>query len=369
MELNFLKEEYRKFSEQIEIFKAAIKYDKLKTEVEHIRTLSEMPDFWKEPDKAQKMLKEMSAKNKILTEYLRIENQVRAGLEMIDMISTDFDDGIFKDLSSEYGGLKDEIAKFKIKTAFTDENDFKNAIMTIKPGAGGVEACDWAMMLLRMYTRWCERKGYKVETLEFMSGEEAGIKVATVLIQHEYSYGYLKGEIGIHRLVRISPFDSNARRHTSFASVYIIPEVSDDVKLDMNEKELRVDTFHSSGPGGQSVNTSMSAVRITHVPTGIFATCQVERSQAKNKDLAMKLLRARLFEHFKKLKEEEDSKNLAEKKDISWGHQIRSYVFQPYTMVKDLRSSVETGNINAVMDGDIDDFIEGYLNYVSDKKG
>ena len=280
---------------------------------------------------------------------------------MIEFLDDNFDEETMKDLEKEYVILERKFNLFKIKSTFTDENDEKNAIMTIKPGAGGTEATDWAMMLLRMYTHWAEKKKFKVETLEFLPGDEAGIKIATISIAGDYIYGLLKGETGIHRLVRISPFDSNSRRHTSFASVYIIPEVDETVEVDINTKDLKIDTFHASGPGGQGVNTTDSAVRITHIPTGIFATCQVERSQIKNKNMAMRLLRSRLYEHFKREKEKELEKSKAEKKDISWGYQIRSYVFQPYTMIKDLRTSIETGNIEAVMNGDIDLFIEGYL--------
>jgi peptide chain release factor 2 len=244
---------------------------------------------------------------------------------------------------------------------FTDEDDPSNTYLTIHSGAGGTEACDWVSMLLRMYLRWAEQRKFETKIVDILPGEEAGIKSVTAYIKGKYAHGYLKTEIGIHRLVRISPFDSNARRHTSFASVFCMPEVDDEIVIDINPKDLKVDTYRSQGAGGQHVNKTDSAVRITHLPTGIVAQCQNERSQFKNKDIAMKILRAKLFEHFKKQQDEEKRKQEENKKDISWGNQIRSYVFQPYTLVKDLRTGVEIGNAEAVLDGKIDGFIEAAL--------
>jgi peptide chain release factor 2 len=363
MELQELRKNCLIIYEQLNSIRNNIKYDEIENEIKIFNKESQKKDFWNDPQKAQNILKKINIKKKLKEDFDSLYLNITSEQDIIELLIEEFDEATFKDLEKEFTELEKEFQIFKIKTTFTEENDNKNAIMTIKPGAGGTEAQDWALMLLRMYTRWAEKHGAKIDTLEFMSGDEAGIKVATIQISTNYAYGYLKGEIGIHRLVRISPFDSNARRHTSFASVYVIPEVDNDIKLDINEKDIRIDTFHSSGPGGQSVNTTDSAVRITHLPTGIFATCQVERSQLKNKEKAMKLLMSRLYEHYKEIQEAEKANKAVEKKDISWGHQIRSYVFQPYTMVKDLRTGVETGNIQGVMDGNIDPFIEGFLLY------
>ena len=233
--------------------------------------------------------------------------------------------------------------------------------MTLHSGAGGTEACDWVEMLLKMYVKWAEKRGFKTEIADILAGEEAGIKTVTIIVKGDYAYGYLRSEIGVHRLVRISPFDANKRRHTSFCSADVIAEVDDDIDVDINEGDLRIDTYRASGHGGQHINTTDSAVRITHLPTGIVTQCQNERSQLKNKLTAMKVLKARLVEYYTRKKEEEIQKYNKDKKKIEWGSQIRSYVFQPYTLVKDHRTGIETGNVQAVMDGDIDKFIEAFL--------
>ena len=247
------------------------------------------------------------------------------------------------------------------------ENDSRDAILSINAGAGGTESCDWAAMLLRMYERWAEERKYKVETVDFLPGEEAGIKNVTLLIKGEYAYGFLKAEVGVHRLVRISPFDSNKRRHTSFASVDVIPQAPDDIQIDIKESDLRIDTYRSSGKGGQHVNVTDSAVRITHIPTGIVVQCQNERSQYKNKATAMKVLRARLYERQEREKKEILQRAYGQKQEIAWGSQIRSYVFQPYQMVKDHRTDVETSNTAEVMNGGIDLFIQGFLEWQTTK--
>lgn len=257
--------------------------------------------------------------------------------------------------------VEKSLDSLELESLLGDEADARNAIVSINPGAGGTESQDWAQMLLRMYLRWAERRGFETEILDHQYGEEAGIKGATVAVEGPYAYGYLKAETGVHRLVRISPYDASSRRHTSFASVFAYPEVEDDIEVEIEDKDLRIDTFRSSGAGGQHVNVTDSAVRITHLPTGIVVSCQNERSQHKNKATAMRILRARLFELMEREKEEEMEKIKGQKKEIAWGSQIRSYVLQPYRMVKDHRTGHEAGNVDAVLDGDLDDFIQAYL--------
>lgn len=257
--------------------------------------------------------------------------------------------------------VEKSLDSLELESLLGDEADARNAIVSINPGAGGTESQDWAQMLLRMYLRWAERRGFETEILDHQYGEEAGIKGATVAVEGPYAYGYLKAETGVHRLVRISPYDASSRRHTSFASVFAYPEVEEDVEVEIEDKDLRIDTFRSSGAGGQHVNVTDSAVRITHLPTGIVVSCQNERSQHKNKATAMRILRARLFELMEREKEEEMEKIKGQKKEIAWGSQIRSYVLQPYRMVKDHRTGHEAGNVDAVLDGDLDDFIQAYL--------
>lgn len=271
------------------------------------------------------------------------------------------DPGSVAELESALARMEPRLEAIELQAKMTGEHDAANAYLEVHPGAGGTESADWAAMLLRMYLRWCERRGFEAELLDTQDAEEAGIKSATVLVKGDYAFGYLKGENGIHRLVRISPFDSQGRRHTSFASVHLYPEVDEEVTIEVDEKDLRVDRFCSSGPGGQGVNTTYSAVRLTHLPTGVVVSCQNERSQIKNMATAMKVLKARLYEIERRKKEEELDKLKGPKKDISWGNQIRSYVLQPYRLVKDLRTDHEVGDADRVLDGDLDGFIEAYL--------
>lgn len=285
-------------------------------------------------------------------------------IELYD--SEDNPDQYVGEIETEISNLYARYDKLKTKTLLNGIYDKGDCFLTVHAGAGGTEACDWAQMLLRMYTRWCERHGFKAEVLDVLE-DEGGIKSATVEVKGEYAYGYLKGEAGVHRLVRISPFDANARRHTSFSSVYISPVLDDSIDIVIKPEDIRIDTYRSGGAGGQHVNKTDSAVRITHFESGIVVQCQNERSQIMNKDMAFKMLRSRLYEYYKAKKEEENAKHAIAKKDISWGSQIRSYVFQPYTLVKDLRTGFEKGNINAVMDGDLDEFIETFLRWYQDQ--
>ncbi len=287
---------------------------------------------------------------------------------MKDMAEEEKDAQAEKEVTASLKELKKELGDFEFQTILSAEDDSKNALLSIHSGAGGTEAQDWAQMLLRMYARWVEREGFKCETIDFLAGEEAGIKSATLEITGPYAYGYLKGESGVHRLVRISPFDANKRRHTSFASVFVYPEIEDDITVEINDDDLRTETFRASGAGGQHVNKVSSAVRITHMPTGIVVQCQSERSQFRNKDNAIKVLRARLYQHYKEEEQKKQEKLESQKKKIEWGSQIRSYVFHPYSMVKDHRTNVETSDVQAVMDGDIDRFIQAYLSSREDTR-
>jgi len=271
------------------------------------------------------------------------------------------DESLLSEIENLIDVLEINLASAEVKTILSAETDFNNAIVSINAGAGGTESQDWAQMLLRMYTRWGERSGYKIEILDIQYGEEAGIKSATLILSGDYAYGYLKAEIGVHRLVRISPYDANKRRHTSFSSVFVFPEIEENVKVEVNEADLKIDVYRASGPGGQGVNTTDSAVRITHIPTGIVVQCQNERSQHKNKSSAMRVLKARIYEDEQKKLSVEKKEQEESKKKIEWGSQIRSYVLQPYQLVKDLRTNYEVGNTDAVLDGDIGLFIEAYL--------
>ena len=290
-----------------------------------------------------------------------MKEELDDGLTLYDLASEDSDPKSLKEAERNLFEIKERIEKFELLTILSDEDDPKDALLTIHPGAGGTESCDWAEMLLRMYLRWVEKKGFKHKIIDYQPGDEAGIKNATVEVLGEYAYGFLKAESGVHRLVRISPFDANKRRHTSFASVFVYPEVEDIIIVELKDDDLKIDTFRASGAGGQHVNKTSSAVRITHIPTGMVVQCQSERSQFRNKENAMKVLKSRLYQYYKEKEEEKQAKIESTKKKIEWGSQIRSYVFHPYNMVKDHRTGVETSDIQKVMDGELDEFIHSYL--------
>jgi len=318
-------------------------------------------DFWDDPQNSKTVLKEKTALENILNLYKNFSQKLEDESELFEMAIEENDSDTLEDADANILAMLQEIASLEIKLMLSAPYDKGNAILTINPGAGGTESQDWAEMLLRMYMRFGEKEGYKVDIVDYQPGDEVGIKNATITVSGEFAYGYLKGEGGVHRLVRISPFDSNKRRHTSFASVFVFPEIDNDVDIEIDESDLRVDTYRSSGAGGQHVNKTDSAVRITHEPTGIIVQCQNDRSQHKNRATAMKVLKARLYEHEEQKKQKERESISREKKEIGWGSQIRSYVLHPYRMVKDLRTSEETSNTDAVLDGDIMNFIESYL--------
>lgn len=321
------------------------------------------PSFWDDQAKAQKVISEANALRSVL-EKMQTLTSAQEDLEVtLELAAEENDMDLFAEANTASAQQNENISKFELELMLSGPYDKNNAILELHPGAGGTESQDWASILLRMYTRWAADKGYKVETVDYLPGDEAGVKSVTLLIKGHNAYGYLKAEKGVHRLVRISPFDASGRRHTSFASVDVIPEIDDDIQLEIRPDELKIDTYRSSGAGGQHVNTTDSAVRITHIPSGIVVTCQSERSQIQNRAVAMNLLKARLYEK----KREEQEQHLAgirgEQKDIAWGSQIRSYVFHPYSMVKDHRTGQESGNVQAVTDGLLDPFIDAYLRW------
>ena len=353
------------FSRQRSIFDVAGKA----REAEELESQSGQSDFWSDSQRAQEHLKKLKNLKRVYEPWLALEKEVNDHLEMAEMLQAEGDESMTPELEAQAGALEHRVDELEFRNMMSEETDLANCYVYIHPGAGGTESCDWASMLLRMYSRWAERKGYTVKLVDLVPGDEAGISRATILIEGEYAYGLLKAENGVHRLVRISPFDSNKRRHTSFASVYAYPDIQDDIEVDINENDLRIDTYRSSGAGGQHVNVTDSAVRITHLPTGIVVACQNERSQHKNKAMAFKVLRARLYQYYREQRDAEQAVKAGEKKDIAWGSQIRSYVFQPYQLVKDLRTDTETSNIGEVMDGEIDMFIEAYHRSQMSKAG
>ena len=318
--------------------------------------------FWENQQESQEIIKELNISKKNRDEF----NELHESLEDANVLLEFIENGELEfenELNEKINTLRKEIEDFKIRLLLDEKYDSCNAILTINAGAGGTEACDWAEMLYRMYDRWTVIRGFSISILDSLSGEEAGIKSITLNIKGEYAYGYLKGEKGVHRLVRISPFDSNKKRHTSFAAINVIPELEDDVEMEIKSDDLKIDTYRSSGAGGQHVNTTDSAVRITHIPSGIVVTCQKERSQLKNRETAMKIVRSKLLELQMQKREDEISEIQGQQSKIEWGSQIRSYVFQPYKMVKDHRTKAEEGNIEKVMDGNIDNFINEYLKW------
>ena len=343
----------------------ALGLDKLKMEIEQLEQRAAQPGFWDDAENSQKILQKTGALKNKVEAYDDLVAAYDDTLALIELANEEEDLSLLEEAQAEFDKVKTDLDAQRLQTLLTGEYDSKNAILTFHAGAGGTEAQDWAEMLYRMYNRWAERHNFKVKEVDYLDGEEAGLKSAVLLIEGENAYGYLKSESGVHRLVRVSPFDASGRRHTSFASLEVMPEIDNTINIEIRPEDIKMDVYRASGAGGQKVNKTSSAVRLTHIPTGIVVASQVERSQYQNRDVAMTMLKSKLLEikereHLEKI---EDIKGV--QKEIAWGAQIRSYVFMPYTMVKDHRTSFETGNINAVMDGDIDGFINAYLKAAS----
>lgn len=341
--------------------KDSLGLDKMKAEVDELESKTTIEGFWDKVEESQKILKRTSTLKNKIAKYENLKSYYEDTIVMIEIANEEEDESVLEECEESVDQIRKQLEAMTLSTLLTGEYDGNNALLTFHAGAGGTEAQDWAQMLFRMYNRWGERNGYKVSTLDFLDGDEAGLKSATILVEGENAYGFLKSEAGVHRLVRISPFDSSGRRHTSFASLEVMPEIDDSINVEISPDDLKIDYYRASGAGGQKVNKTSSAVRLTHVPTGIVVSCQVERSQHQNREVAMRMLKSKLIEikERENLEKVEDIKG--DQKEIAWGSQIRSYVFMPYTLAKDHRTNFEIGNINSVMDGDIDGFINAYL--------
>ncbi len=339
--------------------KNIVKPDSLQARLDEIEQMQQDQNFWNDAANAAKISQEKTKTQRILATYTDANDAVADAVEYFEMAKSEKDEETLEMLFEDANSLQEHTNALEVQMMLSGEHDGNNAIVSIHPGAGGTESQDWASMLYRMYLRWAERRGFKVEQLDYQPGEEAGIKDVSFIVKGENAYGYLKVENGIHRLVRISPFDSNAKRHTSFSSVMVSPEIDDDIDIVIEDKDIRIDTYRSSGAGGQHVNTTDSAIRITHIPTNIIVQCQNDRSQHKNKAAAMKMLKSRLFEY--EMAKKQAAIDGIEKSEIGWGHQIRSYVLQPYQQVKDTRSNIPYTNVDAILDGDIDKLLEGVL--------
>ncbi|MDJ1088939.1 peptide chain release factor 2 [Macrococcoides caseolyticum] len=362
MEQFEIKNTLETLAEKIDSFRGSLDLEEKETSIKEYEEMMADPDFWNDGDKAQDIINKNNALKSVVQEFSTLEEGLENSEVLFEMYKEESDEDTHQELIEQLNTLQQIANDFELKMLLSGEFDANNAILELHPGAGGTESQDWGEMLLRMYQRFADKKGFKVETVDYLPGDEAGIKSVTLLIKGHNAYGYLKAEKGVHRLVRISPFDSSGRRHTSFVSCEVTPEFdNDNIEVEINSEDIKIDTYRASGAGGQHVNTTDSAVRITHQPTGIVVTCQNERSQIKNREQAMKMLKAKLYQ--KKIEEQEAELAAirGEQKEIGWGSQIRSYVFHPYSMVKDHRTNAETGNTNAVMDGDIDLFIDAYL--------
>lgn len=361
MDKDNLKTKYDEIMKRIAALRQPLQLEAKEKRIEELQLKFSNAHFWQEASKANKLVQELKNLKTNTRAYQELKARCKDLGELLNLIDAE-DEPSLSQISQDFKKLLEELEAIELTALFREELDKSPAILSINAGAGGTEACDWAGMLMRMYIRWAEERGYKVQMVDVLAAEEAGVKNVTLRILGNYAYGYLKAERGVHRLVRISPFDANKRRHTSFASIDVIPEVEEEIQVKLEDKDLHIETYRSSGPGGQHMQKADSAVRITHLPSGIVAQCQNERSQYQNKHTALRILRARLYQLERQKKEEEFARQFSDKKQkIEWGSQIRSYVMQPYSLVKDHRTNFETGNVQAVLDGKLDGFIEAYL--------
>ncbi|WVP30742.1 peptide chain release factor 2 [Bacillus licheniformis] len=361
MELAEIRQELENMATRLADFRGSLDLETKEARISELDEQMADPDFWGDQQKAQTIINEANALKDYVNTYKSL-SESHEELQMThDLLKEDPDQDLQNELVNELKSLTKQFNEFELQLLLSEPYDKNNAILKLHPGAGGTESQDWGSMLLRMYTRWAERRGFKVETLDYLPGDEAGIKSVTLLIKGHNAYGYLKAEKGVHRLVRISPFDSSGRRHTSFVSCDVMPEFNEEIDIEIRTEDIKVDTYRASGAGGQHVNTTDSAVRITHLPTGVIVTCQTERSQIKNRERAMKMLKSKLYQRRIEEQQAQLDEIRGEQKEIGWGSQIRSYVFHPYSLVKDHRTNTEMGNVQAVMDGDIDSFIDAYL--------
>ncbi|HDK5666149.1 TPA: peptide chain release factor 2 [Staphylococcus pseudintermedius] len=364
MELSELKRNLDSYSAKLEQLRGFLDLENKETNIQEYEEMMADPQFWDNQERAQTIIDQNNAIKSVVNNYYEVAETLEEMIATYELLQEEYDDEMKDDLEQEVIGFQTKVDQFELQLLLDGEHDANNAILELHPGAGGTESQDWTNMLLRMYQRYCEQQGFKVEIVDYQAGDEAGVKSVTMLVKGHNAYGYLKAEKGVHRLVRISPFDSSGRRHTSFASCDVIPEFNNEkIEVEINSDDITVDTFRASGAGGQHINKTESAIRITHHPTGIVVNNQNERSQIKNREAAMKMLKAKLYQLELEQKEQELAAIRGEQKDIGWGSQIRSYVFHPYSMVKDHRTNEETGNVNAVMDGEIGPFIEAYLRH------
>ncbi|WP_139177919.1 peptide chain release factor 2 [Oceanobacillus limi] len=361
MELAEIRNELDKMNTRVAEFRGSLDLDSKNARIQELELEMTEPGFWDDQNTAQKVIDEANGLKSYVNKFDEIAERIDDLEVNYELVKEENDEELYEELNNEVTAVRQEINNFELQMLLSEPYDANNAILELHPGAGGTESQDWASMLLRMYQRWADSKGFSVETLDYLPGDEAGVKSVTLLIKGHNAYGYLKAEKGVHRLVRISPFDSSGRRHTSFASCEVMPELSDDVDIEVRTEDIKVDTYRASGAGGQHVNTTDSAVRITHLPTNTVVTCQNERSQIKNREAAMKMLKAKLYQLEIERQQQELADIRGEQKEIGWGSQIRSYVFHPYSMVKDHRTNMEIGNTQGVMDGDLDPFIDAYL--------
>ncbi|WP_404953319.1 peptide chain release factor 2 [Staphylococcus pseudintermedius] len=364
MELSELKRNLDSYSAKIEQLRGSLDLENKETNIQEYEEMMADPQFWDNQERAQTIIDQNNAIKSVVNNYYEVAETLEEMAATYELLQEEYDDEMKDDLEQEVIGFQTKVDQFELQLLLDGEHDANNAILELHPGAGGTESQDWTNLLLRMYQRYCEQQGFKVEIVDYQAGDEAGVKSVTMLVKGHNAYGYLKAEKGVHRLVRISPFDSSGRRHTSFASCDVIPEFNNEkIEVEINPDDITVDTFRASGAGGQHINKTESAIRITHHPTGIVVNNQNERSQIKNREAAMKMLKAKLYQLELEQKEQELAAIRGEQKEIGWGSQIRSYVFHPYSMVKDHRTNEETGNVNAVMDGEIGPFIEAYLRH------